>query len=45
MSLGYLGIALADSLLARAYERGEVARMPEELAEAAALGASLGGAL
>ena len=40
-SLSYLGMTYGGSVLARAYEKGEVADRPEELAKAAALGASL----
>jgi hypothetical protein len=41
-SLSYLGMTHGGSVQARAYEKGEVADRPEELAKAAALGASLG---
>lgn len=41
MSLLYLGMELAGSLLARAYERGEIEAQPEELRRAWELGASL----
>jgi multimeric flavodoxin WrbA len=41
MSFGYLGMELAGSLLAKAYERGEIRAQPEELRRAWELGASL----
>ena len=41
MSFHYLGIELAGSLLAKAYERGDIRSQPEELRRAWELGASL----
>jgi len=41
MSFEYLGMNLAGSILASAYERGEILNHPEELARAYSLGASI----
>jgi multimeric flavodoxin WrbA len=41
MTFRYLGIELGGSVLATAYEKGEVREKPEELAKAQQLGASL----
>jgi multimeric flavodoxin WrbA len=41
MSFDYLGMALAGSILAKAYERGEIEENPAELRRAYELGASL----
>ncbi len=41
MSFDYLGMEMAGSILARAYERGEVKGNPEEMKRAHDLGASL----
>ena len=41
MTFEYLGISFAGSVLATAYEKGEVRAKPEELAKARELGASL----
>jgi hypothetical protein len=40
-SFDYLGMNMAGSILARAYERGEIERSPEEIRRAYELGASL----
>jgi multimeric flavodoxin WrbA len=41
MSFDYLGMNMAGSILASAYERGEVMKSPEDLSKAFELGASL----
>ena len=41
MTFSYLGIGFGGSVLASAYEKGEVRDKPEELAKARQLGASL----
>jgi multimeric flavodoxin WrbA len=41
MSLEYLGMTFAGSMLAQAYEKGEIKEMPEELRRAYELGAAL----
>jgi hypothetical protein len=41
MSFDYLGMELAGSVLAEAYERGEIEESPEELKRAYELGRSL----
>ncbi len=41
MSFDYLGMEMAGSILARAYERGEILESPEELKRAYELGESL----
>jgi multimeric flavodoxin WrbA len=41
MSFEYLGMNAGESILARAYERGEIRQSPAELAKAFELGASL----
>jgi len=40
-SFDYLGMKMAGSILARAYERGEIEKNPEEIRRAYELGASL----
>jgi len=42
MSFGYLGMTFAGSVLAAAYEKGEVREKPDDMAKAAELGAGLG---
>lgn len=41
MSFDYLGMELAGSILAKAYEHGEIGENPAELRRAYELGASL----
>ncbi len=41
MSFDYLGMKMVGSILARAYERGEIEKNPEEIERAYELGASL----
>ncbi len=41
MSFDYLGMAMIGSILAQAYEKGEIVKCPEELQRAYELGASL----
>ncbi len=40
-SFNYLGMEMAGSILAKAYERGEIEKNPEDLTKAFDLGASL----
>jgi multimeric flavodoxin WrbA len=42
MSFDYLGLEMAGSILAKAYERGEIEKNPKDLTRAFDLGASLG---
>jgi multimeric flavodoxin WrbA len=41
MSFNYLGMEMAGSILAKAYDRGEIEKNPEDLTKAFDLGASL----